>query len=108
MPGIDAGEEVSGRDSMKSEGRIPDSAIVVRGGQNRPEDILRGTGTHPSGVSGISVECADAITIADLSALIPHRQIGQTTVGAVRVVAMFCEHLDEVRITQRLLALHRY
>jgi len=36
---------------------IPDEALVVRGGRNRPEDIQRGTGTHPSGVTGISVEC---------------------------------------------------
>jgi hypothetical protein len=36
--------------------RIPDKALVVRGGRNRPEDIMRGTGTHPSGVTGISVE----------------------------------------------------
>jgi hypothetical protein len=36
---------------------IPDEAIAVRGGRNRPEDIQRATGTHPSGITGISVEC---------------------------------------------------
>jgi hypothetical protein len=28
--------------------KIPDEALVVRGGKNRSEDILRGIGTHPS------------------------------------------------------------
>lgn len=64
--------------------RIPDEAIVVRGGRNRPEDIQRGTGTHPSGVTGISVECAVGLTIEELAATIPHGQLGSTTVGEVR------------------------
>jgi hypothetical protein len=64
--------------------RISDEAIVVRGGQNRPEDVRRGIGTHPSGVTGISVECGQDVSVEALSALIPHRQIGVTTVGAVR------------------------
>ena len=64
--------------------RIPDEAIVVRGGRNRPEDIHRGIGTHPSGVTGISVECAVGLTIEELAATIPHGQIGSTTVGDVR------------------------
>jgi hypothetical protein len=64
--------------------RIPDEAIVVRGGRNRPEDIQRGTGTHPSGVTGISVECAVGLTIEALAATIPHGQLGSTTVGEVR------------------------
>jgi hypothetical protein len=64
--------------------RIPDEAIVVRGGRNRPEDIRRGTGTHPSGVTGISVECAVGLTIEELSATIPHGQVGSTTVGEIR------------------------
>jgi hypothetical protein len=66
--------------------KIPDEAIVVRGGRNRPEDIQRGTGTHPSGVTGISVECAVGLTIEELSVTIPHGQIGSTTVGEVRKV----------------------
>lgn len=58
--------------------------MVVRGGRNRPADILRGTGTHPSGVTGVSVECALGVPVAELAATIPHGQIGVTTVGAVR------------------------
>ena len=57
---------------------------MVRGGRNRPDDIARGTGTHPSGVTGISVESAAGLTIAELAKLIPHGQVGVTTVGAVR------------------------
>ncbi len=63
---------------------IPDGAIVVRGGRNRPEDIQRGTGTHPSGVTGISVECGVGLSMAELAATIPHGQVGVTTVKAVR------------------------
>ncbi len=64
--------------------RIPDRAIVVRGGRNRPEDIRRGIGTHPSGVTGISVECGEEASVQELSASIPHGQVGVTTVGVIR------------------------
>ena len=64
--------------------RIPDEAIVVRGGRNRPEDIRRGIGTHPSGVTGISVECAAGLTIEELAGNIPHGKVGYTTVREVR------------------------
>ena len=63
---------------------IPDEAAVVRGGRNQPEDIQRGIGTHPSGAKGISVECAAGIPIEELTAAIPHNQVGVTTAGAVR------------------------
>ena len=64
--------------------RIPDEALVVRGGRNRPEDIERGTGTHPSGITGVSVESAAGVAVADLAKLIPHGKVGVTTVGEVR------------------------
>lgn len=64
--------------------RIPDEALVIRGGRNRPEDIQRGTGTHPSGITGIPVECAVGLTVMELSTTISHGQIGVTTVGEVR------------------------
>ena len=64
--------------------RIPDEALVVRGGRNRPEDIRRGTGTHPSGVTGISVECTLGLSVKELAINIPHGQVGVTTVGEVR------------------------
>jgi hypothetical protein len=64
--------------------KIPDEALVIRGGRNRPADIVRGTGTHPSGVTGVSVESAVGVTVVELAAAIPHRQVGVTTVGEVR------------------------
>jgi hypothetical protein len=39
---------------------------------------------HPSGVVGISVECAVGLSLEELSTSIAHRQIGVTTVGKVR------------------------
>jgi hypothetical protein len=63
-----------------------DEAIVLRGGRNRPEDIRRGIGTHPSGITGISVECEVGVPVQVLSVSIPHGQIGVTTVGAVRAI----------------------
>lgn len=63
---------------------IPDSALVVRGGRNLPADIERRTGTHPCGVTGVSVQCGEGISVDELAAAIPHGQIGVTTVGAVR------------------------
>ena len=56
----------------------------MRGGRNLPADIVRGTGIHPSGVTGVSIECAVGLSVAELAATIPHGQIGVTTVGAVR------------------------
>ena len=65
---------------------IADDAIVVRGGRNRAADLERGTGTHPSGTTGVSVECAGELTVRELAASMPHGQIGVTTVAAVRAL----------------------
>jgi hypothetical protein len=64
--------------------RIPDDAQVVRGGRNLPADLKRGTATHPSGVTGTSVECAVGLSVEELAAALPHGQVGVTTVGAIR------------------------
>lgn len=64
--------------------RLPDEALVVRGGRNEPEDIRRGMATHPSGVTGVSVESTAGASVAELAAPLPHGQIGITTVGEVR------------------------
>ncbi|MBD2741641.1 flavoredoxin [Coleofasciculus sp. FACHB-1120] len=66
--------------------RISDEALVVRGGANRPVDIQRGIGIHPSpsGVSGVSVQSAAGVSLAELAAAIPHTQVGVTTVEEVR------------------------
>jgi hypothetical protein len=56
--------------ALKAE-RIPDEALVVRGGRNQPEDLRRGTRTHPSGVTGVSVECAEGLSVEELAVAIP-------------------------------------
>jgi hypothetical protein len=56
----------------------------VREGRNLPADLVRGTGTYPSGVTGVSVECAVGVSVAELATAIPHGQIGVTPVRAIR------------------------
>lgn len=63
---------------------MPDDALIVRGGQNRPEDIERGTALHPSGITGFSVECGTGRTVDELASALPHGQVGVTTVGRIR------------------------
>lgn len=63
---------------------LPDEASVVRGGRNRPEDIDRGFGVHPSGAVGVSVESAAGLSVAELAERVPHGQVGVTTVARVR------------------------
>ena len=64
--------------------RISDDALVVRGGENRPEDIQRGSGIHPSGITGVSVESGEGVSISELARTIPHGQVGVTTAGEIR------------------------
>jgi len=64
--------------------RISDDAFAVRGGKNRPEDIQRGTGTHPSRITGVPVESAEGVSVAELARAIPHGQVGVTTAGEIR------------------------
>ena len=47
---------------------IPDEVLVVRGGRNLPADMVRGTGTHPSGITGVFVACAVGLSVAELAA----------------------------------------
>jgi hypothetical protein len=78
--------------------QIPDDALVVRGGRNLPADVRRGTATHPSGVTGISVECDVGHSVEELAADLPHGQVGVTTVGAIRAAGG-----DVIRTTGRSL-----
>ena len=50
----------------------------------RPEDIRRGSGTHPDGIAGVSVESGEGVSISELARMIPHGQVGVTTVGEIR------------------------
>src|SRR4051812_13613099 len=76
--------------------QIPDDALVVRGGRNLPSDLKRGTNTHPSGVTGVSVECELGMSVAELADSLPHSQVGVTTVGAIRAAGG-----DVIRTTGR-------
>ncbi len=75
---------------------LPDEALVVRGGQNLPENFAQGSGaTVDAGGSmqSVSVHCAPGLSVQELTASnphtgypgFPHNQIGVTTVGAIRV-----------------------
>jgi hypothetical protein len=75
--------------------RLPDDALVVRGGQNLPENFARGSGVAmdtDGKLAGISVDSAAGKGLPDLTAPdlatgypgIPHRRVGVTTVGAIR------------------------
>src|SRR5216683_2684441 len=76
---------------------LPDDALVVRGGQNLPENFVNASGvTVDSGgkVQGVSVNAAAGCSVKDLTAPssqsgypgIPHNQVGVTTVGKVRAL----------------------
>ena len=75
--------------------RLPDDALVVRGGQNLPENFARGSGVTvgtDEKLQGVSVNCARGLSVQDLTAPIPrtgypgipNNQVGVTTVGTVR------------------------
>src|SRR3954467_13691341 len=74
---------------------LPDDAPVVRGGQNLPENFLKGSGVTVGAdgtLQGVSVNSAPGLTVDQLTANIPqtghpgilNNQVGVTTVGAVR------------------------
>ena len=68
---------------------LPDGALVVRGGINTVELLKSGTGVTVDAfgkLHGLSVNCAPDKTVAELSAGMPNRRIGVTSVGAVRAV----------------------
>ena len=67
-----------------SSSRIPDDALVIRGGKNQAINIQQGTRTHPAGITGVSVECAEDVPVVELAKTIRHGQIGRTTVAEVR------------------------
>ena len=83
--------------------RIPDEASGGPGGgaQSAGGSAAWGRKLIVSGVTGASVECADGLSVEELTTAIPHGQVGVTTVGRnpVRVV-MWCEPQAAVRIMQ--------
>ena len=66
---------------------LPDDALIVRGGLNLPESLKIGTGVtidSAGNLHGLSVNSAPGKNVTELAAGLPNRQIGVTTVGAVR------------------------
>jgi len=74
---------------------LPDEALVVRGGQNLPENFEKGSGVtvEAEGIfQGLSVNSAPGATIEELTVANPqtgypgilNNQVGVTTVGAIR------------------------
>jgi hypothetical protein len=74
---------------------LPDEALVVRGGQNLPENFAKGSGVTVGAdgkLQGVSVNCAPGLSLQELTAPNPqtgypgilNNQVGVTTVGAVR------------------------
>jgi len=74
---------------------LPDEALVVRGGRNLPENFVQGSGIavdEGGKVRDVSVNSSADRSLAALTAPrgatgypgIPHRQVGATTVGAIR------------------------
>jgi hypothetical protein len=76
---------------------LPDDAVVVRGGQNLPQNFAQASGVKIGSdgkVYGVSVNAAPGLSVKDLTAPnsktgyvgIPHNQIGATTVGKIRAL----------------------
>jgi hypothetical protein len=74
---------------------LPDDALVVRGGQNLPENFTSGAGVTVQSdgrLDGLSVNAASGMGLAELTAPnpatgypgIPHNRVGVTTVGRIR------------------------
>ena len=76
---------------------LPDDALVVRGGENLPENFAQGSGvTLDAGgtVQGVSVNAGSGLSVKDLTAPnartgypgIPHNQVGVSSVGKIRAL----------------------
>jgi hypothetical protein len=68
---------------------LPDDALVCRGGLCSPEFFRRGSGVSldlAGRLMGVSVNSAGMTALELLSANIPNRQMGVTTVGAIRAL----------------------
>jgi hypothetical protein len=75
--------------------RLPDDALVVRGGQNFPNNFTRASGATvgaDGALQGVSVNAGTGLTIDELAGPNPdtgypgilNNQIGVTTVGEIR------------------------
>ena len=74
---------------------LPDDALVVRGGQNLPENFAQGSGVTAGDdgkLQAVSVNSGSGLSVEELTAPnpptrypgIPNNQVGVSTVGAIR------------------------
>ncbi|MCC8363182.1 hypothetical protein LK996_08855 [Lysobacter sp. A6] len=90
LPGVPGGAGLGIQAGRAAAARLPDAALVVRGGTNignggnTAQKIAEGTKLHPDGVLGFSAQSAADATLCQLCASIPNGQVGVTTVGQVR------------------------
>ena len=74
---------------------LPDATFVVRGGQNLPANFAQGSGVivdEGGHIAGVSINAAPGVSVQELTAPnphtgypgLPHKQVGVTTVGAIR------------------------
>jgi len=77
--------------------RLPDDALVVRGGLNLPENFAQGSGVSADKggkLQGVSVNCGSVASLEELVNPnpktgypgIPNNQVGVTTVGKIRAL----------------------
>lgn len=69
--------------------RLPDDAVVVRGGLLTPDVVQRRSDEEPDGTWGLSIRTAPDMTVGDLvrESPIPNSKIRQTTVGRIRALS---------------------
>lgn len=75
------------RAAGKVTNKLPDSAIVCRGGNCTADKFAKGSGvtTNSTGkLDGVSVNSAHGQSLQELTKGIPHNKIGVTTVGNIR------------------------
>lgn len=81
------GNQTGAIEISSSRARLPDSALVCRGGTCSADKFANGSGvlTDASGrLKGVSVNSAAGKSLEELTTSIPHNKVGVTTVGEVR------------------------
>jgi RHS repeat-associated protein len=79
---------VSGRTPNSPLPKLPDDALVCRGGQCKAEQFKNGKGVIKNSdgtLSNVSVNSDPRVTLDDLASDVPHKQVGVTTVGEIRL-----------------------
>jgi len=80
--------------------RLPDEAIVIRGGTMKPEDLMAACDLYladfpVSASAGISVYAAAGESAESLAENVPHAQFRASTAGAIRAIGFEIEQTDD-------------